>query len=64
MTWFHRMRALEVLFQFRFARVGQSLVDGIVVIPGPFTAFRRGPALAVRRLSRRHERRGLRPDHA
>jgi cellulose synthase/poly-beta-1,6-N-acetylglucosamine synthase-like glycosyltransferase len=44
-TWFHRMRALEVLFQFRFARVGQSLVDGIVVIPGPFTAFRRGPAL-------------------
>ena len=45
-TWFHRMRALEVLFQFRFARVGQSLVDGVVVVPGPFTAFRRGPALA------------------
>ena len=44
-TWFHRMRALEALFQFRFARVGQSLVDGVVVVPGPFTAFRRGPAL-------------------
>jgi cellulose synthase/poly-beta-1,6-N-acetylglucosamine synthase-like glycosyltransferase len=43
-TWFHRMRALETLFQFRFARVGQSMVDGIVVIPGTFTAFRRGPA--------------------
>jgi cellulose synthase/poly-beta-1,6-N-acetylglucosamine synthase-like glycosyltransferase len=43
-TWFHRMRALECLFQFRFARVGQSMVDGIVVIPGTFTAFRRAPA--------------------
>jgi cellulose synthase/poly-beta-1,6-N-acetylglucosamine synthase-like glycosyltransferase len=46
-TWFHRMRALETLFQFRFARLGQSLVDGIVVIPGTFTAFRRAPALAA-----------------
>ncbi len=44
-TWFHRLRALECLFQFRFARLGQSLVDGIVVIPGTFTAFRREPAL-------------------
>jgi cellulose synthase/poly-beta-1,6-N-acetylglucosamine synthase-like glycosyltransferase len=43
-TWFHRMRALECMFQFRFARIGQSMVDGIVVIPGTFTAFRRGPA--------------------
>jgi cellulose synthase/poly-beta-1,6-N-acetylglucosamine synthase-like glycosyltransferase len=43
-TWFHRMRVLEILFQFRFARLGQSLVDGIVVIPGTFTAFRREPA--------------------
>jgi cellulose synthase/poly-beta-1,6-N-acetylglucosamine synthase-like glycosyltransferase len=42
-TWFHRMRALETAFQFRFARLGQSLVDGIVVIPGTFTAMRRGP---------------------
>ena len=44
-TWFQRLRALEVLFQFRFARLGQSLVDGIVVIPGTFTAFRREPAM-------------------
>jgi cellulose synthase/poly-beta-1,6-N-acetylglucosamine synthase-like glycosyltransferase len=43
-TWFHRLRALEALFQFRFVRLGQSMVDGIVVIPGTFTAFRRGPA--------------------
>jgi cellulose synthase/poly-beta-1,6-N-acetylglucosamine synthase-like glycosyltransferase len=42
-TWFHRLRALETLFQFRFMRVGQSMVDGIVVIPGTFTAFRRDP---------------------
>jgi cellulose synthase/poly-beta-1,6-N-acetylglucosamine synthase-like glycosyltransferase len=44
-TWFHRLRTLETLFQFRFARLGQSLVDGIVVIPGTFTAFRRVPAI-------------------
>ncbi len=44
-TWFHRMRAIETLFQFRFARLGQSLVDGIVVIPGTFTAFRRDPVM-------------------
>jgi len=44
-TWFHRMRTLETLFQFRFARLGQSLVDGIVVIPGTFTAFRRDPVI-------------------
>lgn len=44
-TWFHRMRALECMFQFRFARVAQSVVDGIVVIPGTFTAFRRAPAV-------------------
>ena len=46
-TWFHRLRTLETLFQFRFLRLGQSLVDGIVVIPGTFTAFRRGPVEAV-----------------
>jgi cellulose synthase/poly-beta-1,6-N-acetylglucosamine synthase-like glycosyltransferase len=46
-TWFHRLRALETLFQFRFARLGQSMVDGIVVIPGTFTAFRRGPAVTA-----------------
>ncbi len=44
-TWFHRLRAIETLFQFRFARLGQSLVDGIVVIPGTFTAFRRDPVM-------------------
>ena len=42
-SWFHRLRALEALFQFRFIRLGQSLIDGIVVIPGTFTAFRRSP---------------------
>jgi cellulose synthase/poly-beta-1,6-N-acetylglucosamine synthase-like glycosyltransferase len=42
-TWFHRLRALETLFQFRFMRLGQSLVDGIVVVPGTFTAARREP---------------------
>jgi cellulose synthase/poly-beta-1,6-N-acetylglucosamine synthase-like glycosyltransferase len=46
-TWFHRLRTLEALFQFRFARLAQSVVDGVVVIPGTFTAFRRAPALAV-----------------
>jgi cellulose synthase/poly-beta-1,6-N-acetylglucosamine synthase-like glycosyltransferase len=34
-TWFHRLRALETTFQFRFARLGQSLVDGIVVMQHP-----------------------------
>jgi cellulose synthase/poly-beta-1,6-N-acetylglucosamine synthase-like glycosyltransferase len=46
-TWFHRMRTLEALFQFRFARLAQSVVDGVVVIPGPFTVFRRAPAAAA-----------------
>jgi cellulose synthase/poly-beta-1,6-N-acetylglucosamine synthase-like glycosyltransferase len=44
-TWFHRMRTLEVLFQFRFARLAESLVDGVLVIPGTFTAFRREPVM-------------------
>jgi cellulose synthase/poly-beta-1,6-N-acetylglucosamine synthase-like glycosyltransferase len=44
-TWFHRLRVLETTFQFRFARLGQSVVDGIVVIPGTFTAMRRGPTI-------------------
>ncbi len=47
MTWFHQMRRLETVFQFRFARLGQSMVNGIVVIPGTFTAFRRGPAVTA-----------------
>jgi cellulose synthase/poly-beta-1,6-N-acetylglucosamine synthase-like glycosyltransferase len=44
-TWFHRLRVLETTFQFRFARLGQGVVDGIVVIPGTFTAFRRDPVI-------------------
>ena len=43
-TWFHRLRALETLFQFRFVRLGQSLVDGVVVVPGTFVVFRRHAA--------------------
>jgi cellulose synthase/poly-beta-1,6-N-acetylglucosamine synthase-like glycosyltransferase len=46
-TWFSRLRTLETLFQFRFARLGQSLVDGVVVVPGTFTAFRRAPAVEI-----------------
>jgi len=46
-TWFHRLRALEALFQFRFARLAQSMVDAIVVIPGTFTVFRRAPAMVA-----------------
>ena len=46
-TWFHRMRTLETLFEFRFLRLGQSLVDGIVVIPGTFVMFRRAPVIGV-----------------
>jgi cellulose synthase/poly-beta-1,6-N-acetylglucosamine synthase-like glycosyltransferase len=46
-TWFHRLRSLEVLFQFRFARLAQSVVDGVVVIPGTFTVFRRAPAVVT-----------------
>jgi glycosyltransferase involved in cell wall biosynthesis len=44
-TWFHRLRTLETLYQFRFARLAQSLVDGLVCIPGTFMVFRRGPAV-------------------
>ena len=42
-TWFSRLRTLEVLFQFGIARVAENTVDGIVVIPGTFAAFRRAP---------------------
>jgi cellulose synthase/poly-beta-1,6-N-acetylglucosamine synthase-like glycosyltransferase len=45
-TWFHRLRTLETLYQFRFARLAQSLVDGLVCIPGTFMVFRRGPTVA------------------
>lgn len=46
-SWFHRMRAIECLFQFGLARQGQQLVDGITVVPGTFTAFRRLPAMSL-----------------
>ncbi len=46
-TWFSRLRTLEALFQFAFARVAENAVDGIVVIPGTFTAFRRAPAVTA-----------------
>jgi len=46
-TWFSRLRTLEALFQFAFARVAENAVDGIVVIPGTFAAFRRAPALTA-----------------
>src|SRR6202034_4075003 len=42
-TWFSRLRTLEALYQFRFTRLAQSLVDGLVCIPGTFMVFRRGP---------------------
>jgi cellulose synthase/poly-beta-1,6-N-acetylglucosamine synthase-like glycosyltransferase len=45
-TWFSRVRALEALFNFSFARVAENVVDGIVVIPGTLTFFRREPALS------------------
>ncbi|HUA31005.1 MAG TPA: glycosyltransferase [Streptosporangiaceae bacterium] len=44
-TWFSRLRTLETLYQFRFARLAQSLVDGLVCIPGTFMVFRRAPAV-------------------
>jgi glycosyltransferase involved in cell wall biosynthesis len=44
-TWFSRLRTLETLYQFRFARLAQSLVDGLVCVPGTFMVFRRGPAV-------------------
>jgi cellulose synthase/poly-beta-1,6-N-acetylglucosamine synthase-like glycosyltransferase len=46
-SWFHRLRTLETLFQFRFLRLGQSLVDGITCVPGTFVAFRRAPVAAA-----------------
>ena len=51
-TWFHRLRTLETLFQFRFVRLGQSLVDGIVVIPGDLHRLPAGARGHGRGLSR------------
>lgn len=47
-SWLHRMRLLECLFGFGFARQGHSVVDGVVCAPGPLAAFRRNVALHVR----------------
>ncbi|WP_194924658.1 glycosyltransferase family 2 protein [Catenulispora pinisilvae] len=46
-TWIDRMRALEMIFSFGFARVMLAEVDAVPCIPGTFCAFRRLPALAV-----------------
>ena len=46
-SWIHRMRLLECLSSFYFARVGLMAVDGISCIPGTFQAFRPAAALAV-----------------
>jgi cellulose synthase/poly-beta-1,6-N-acetylglucosamine synthase-like glycosyltransferase len=46
-SWFHKMRAIECLFQFGLARRGQSVVDGMTTIPGTFEAFRREPVVSV-----------------
>lgn len=46
-TWIDRMRALEMIFSFGFARVMLAEVDAVPCIPGTFCAFRRLPALEV-----------------
>jgi cellulose synthase/poly-beta-1,6-N-acetylglucosamine synthase-like glycosyltransferase len=46
-SWFHKLRGLECLFQFGLARRGAEVVDGMIVIPGTYTAFRRSPAVAM-----------------
>ncbi|ACU75125.1 glycosyl transferase family 2 [Catenulispora acidiphila DSM 44928] len=46
-TWIDRMRALEMIFSFGFARVMLAEVDAVPCVPGTFCAFRRLPALAI-----------------
>lgn len=46
-TWIDRMRLFELLVIFGFIRPAIDVVDGIMCVPGTFTGFRRGPALAV-----------------
>ncbi|HJP76932.1 MAG TPA: glycosyltransferase [Pseudonocardiaceae bacterium] len=46
-TWIDRMRALEMIFSFGFARVMLAEVDAVPCIPGTFCAFRRLPALEI-----------------
>jgi cellulose synthase/poly-beta-1,6-N-acetylglucosamine synthase-like glycosyltransferase len=42
-TWYSRMRGIECLFGFGCTRMGQQIVDGVGVVPGTYTAFRREP---------------------
>lgn len=44
-SFFHRMRVLECLYTFGFARQALSRVDAVACIPGTFTAFRRDVCL-------------------
>jgi cellulose synthase/poly-beta-1,6-N-acetylglucosamine synthase-like glycosyltransferase len=46
-SWIHRMRLLECLSSFFFARIGLMSVDGISCIPGTFQAIRPEPARSV-----------------
>lgn len=46
-SWIHRMRLLECLSSFYFARFGLMSVDGISCVPGTYQAFRVGPAREV-----------------
>ena len=44
-TWYSRMRGIECLFGFGCTRMGQQVVDGVGVVPGTYTAFRREPMI-------------------
>ena len=46
-TWIDRMRMFEMIVGFGMVRPASDVVDGIVCIPGTFTAFRRDAALAI-----------------
>jgi cellulose synthase/poly-beta-1,6-N-acetylglucosamine synthase-like glycosyltransferase len=46
-TWIDRMRMFEMIVGFGMVRPACDVVDGIVCIPGTFTAFRRDAAMAV-----------------
>lgn len=46
-TWIDRMRMFEMIVGFGMVRPASDVVDGIVCIPGTFTAFRREAALAI-----------------
>ncbi len=46
-SWFHRLRAMECLFQFGLVRIGQQVVDGLTTIPGTFQAFRRAAVVEL-----------------